>query len=95
MAASVASIALVASYAVTSLARVFSGLKGAARLSPLTYFQSGYAINGLNMAWLTGLLVAAVLFLLAAWWLYMRRDLRVSGEGNWRLPRFGTKPAGD
>jgi hypothetical protein len=24
-------------------------------------------------------------FLLLAWWLYQRRDLRVSGEGNWNL----------
>ena len=36
-------------------------------------------------------MAAATLFSLAAWWLYRRRDLRVSGEGNWRLPGFSFK----
>jgi hypothetical protein len=29
----------------------------------------------------------AVLFLLLAWMLFERRDIRVGGEGGWRLPK--------
>jgi ABC-2 type transport system permease protein len=88
-AATVASVLLVASYFLTSLSRVVNALQGAARFSPLNYFQSGDAVNGLNWAWLLGLLVVAALFTLLAWWGYQRRDLRVSGEGSWRMPGMG------
>lgn len=84
MAASVAALVLVASYAITSLARVISGLRGVARFSPLKYYQSGAAVDGLRWDWFLGLLAVAALCTLAAWMLYRRRDLRVSGEGNWR-----------
>lgn len=88
LAASVAALLLVVSYTVTSLARVISSLRALARLSPLNYYQSGYAINGLNLRWFLALLAVAALFTVAAWWAYERRDLRVSGEGNWRLPAW-------
>jgi ABC-2 type transport system permease protein len=84
LAASVAALVLVISYAITSLARVISGLRGVARFSPLKYYQSGAAVNGLRWDWFLGLLAVAALCSLAAWVLYRRRDLRVSGEGNWR-----------
>jgi ABC-2 type transport system permease protein len=89
MAATLASVLLVASYFLTSLSRVITALQAAARFSPLNYFQSGDAVNGLNWAWLIGLLVVAALFTLLAWWGYERRDLRVSGEGSWRMPGMG------
>lgn len=92
LAATTASLLLVASYFVTSLARIIEDLKDAERFSPLHYFQSGYAVDGLKASWLGGLLLAAALFTLAAWWAYQRRDLRVSGEGNWRLPRVDFFP---
>ncbi len=28
-------------------------------------------------------------FFLLAWWGYQRRDLRVSGEGSWKMPGMG------
>jgi ABC-2 type transport system permease protein len=87
LAASTAGILLVTSYFVTSLARMVDSLKMAARFSPLNYFQSGYAVDGLNLGWFIGLLIVATVFSLAAWWAYQRRDLRVSGEGNWGLAR--------
>lgn len=88
-AATAASALLVASYFLTSLARVIKTLQPAARFSPLNYFQSGDAVNGLNWGWLLGLVGVALLFTLLAWWGYQRRDLRVSGEGSWKLPVFG------
>ena len=87
LAAMAAGLVLVASYFLTSLARVDASLKPAARLSPLNYFQSGDALLGLNLGWFAGLLVVAALFAALAAWLFQQRDIRVGGEGGWRLPR--------
>ena len=56
-----------------------------ADLSPTTYFQGGLAIDGLNWTWLLGLLGCSVLFALIGWWRFRGRDVRVAGEGGWRL----------
>ncbi len=88
MAASVAGLALVASFFITSLARIDERLETVAKLSPLNYYQSGEAIHGLNWQWLGGLLLATMVFVLLAWWRFWRRDIRVGGEGGWRLPSF-------
>ena len=61
-------------------------LQNIERLSPLHYYQGGYAVDGLNLTWFIGLLLIAGGFTFAAWFTYQRRDLRVSGERNWRLP---------
>jgi ABC-2 type transport system permease protein len=84
MAVMTAGILLVASYFVTSLARIVDTLKDIARASPYGIYQSAYAIDGLNTTWFVELLAIAGLLFLAAWWSYLRRDLRVSGEGSWR-----------
>ena len=76
---------LVASYFMTSLARIDEDLKNIAKLSPLNYFQGGDALNGLNVTWFVGLLVVAALFAVIAWWRFQRREIRVGGEGSWRL----------
>ena len=86
MAAMGGALVLIVSYFVTSLARLNTDLEGIARLSPLNYYQSGDAIAGLNWEWLVGLLAAAAVFTVLAWWRFERRDIRVGGEGGWRLP---------
>jgi ABC-2 type transport system permease protein len=95
MAAMVAGILVVAGYFLTSLARVVDGLKGAARFSPFAIYQSGFAVDGLNLGWFFSLLAVAAVLILAAGWAYQRRDLRVSGEGNWNLPRLPQQKAGE
>jgi ABC-2 type transport system permease protein len=85
-AAMTAGIVLLVSYFLTTLARLDQGLEPAARYSPISYYQSGDAIDGLNGRWLLGLLAAAGLFTAMAWWLFQRRDIRVVGEGGWRWP---------
>jgi ABC-2 type transport system permease protein len=89
-AAMTAGIVLLVSYFLTTLARLDQGLEPAARYSPISYYQSGDAIDGLNGRWLLGLLAAAGLFTAMAWGLFQRRDIRVVGEGGWRWP-FRTK----
>ena len=83
---------LAASYFLTALAQINSGLQPVARFSPLEYYQSGYAIQGLNLTWLGGLLAASALFTVLAGWRFERRDIRVGGEGNWRWPWQTRKP---
>jgi ABC-2 type transport system permease protein len=86
MAAMVAGLALVASYFVTSLANAIPELEPIAQVSPLTYYQGGEALDGLNLTWVIGLLLPAVLFTILAWWRFERREIRVGGEGAWRRP---------
>lgn len=88
LAAMAAGLTLVLSYFITSLARINSSLEQVARLSPLNYYQGGNAIEGLNLSYVAGLLLAAALFVLLAWWRFTQRDIRVAGEGGWRMPRL-------
>jgi len=85
-AAGAASLILVLCFFVSSLANFVSDLKDAAQFSPISYYQSANAINGLNAGWLAGLLAVSAVFTGLACWLFQRRDIRVSGEGSWRLP---------
>jgi ABC-2 type transport system permease protein len=92
LAAAVAGLVLVASYFITSLARINDNLNEIVKFSPLHYYQGGDAIRGLNGEWLGGLLAVALVFTLLAWWRFERRDIRVAGEGSWRLTWPGRKP---
>lgn len=85
LAAMTAGFLLVASFFITSLARIDENLETVAKLSPLNYYQSGEAILGLSGEWLLGLLAAAAIFAVLAWWRFERRDIRVGGEGSWQL----------
>ena len=86
LAATTAGLLLVASFFITGLAKINEDLEPVARLSPLNYYQAQDAFHALNGAWIAGLLAAAVLFAALAWWRFWRRDIRVGGEGGWRLP---------
>jgi ABC-2 type transport system permease protein len=92
-AALAAGLVLLASYFLTTLARLDRGLEPLARVSPLSYYQGGEAIEGLNGWWVAGLLAAALSFVALAWWRFERRDVRVMGEGSWRRPRLRGKGA--
>jgi ABC-2 type transport system permease protein len=80
MAAMTSGILMVASFFIT--------LEKVAKLSPLNYYQGGLAIDGLKWGWVAGLVGFSVLFSLVAWWRFERRDIRVVGEGSWRLTGF-------
>jgi ABC-2 type transport system permease protein len=54
----------------------------------MKYYQGGLAIRGMNWEWFAGLMIAAAVFALLAWWLFLRRDIRVGGEGGWKLPNL-------
>ena len=77
---------LIANYLLIGLANINEDLKSFIEFTPLHYYQGGDAITELNWGWLAGLLAVSVAFALLAWWRFQRRDIRVGGEGGWRLP---------
>jgi ABC-2 type transport system permease protein len=88
MAAMTSGILMVASFFITALARLDENLETLAKISPLNYYQGGMAIDEMKWGWVIGLLGFSVLFVLIAWWRFEHRDIRVAGEGGWRLPEF-------
>lgn len=76
---------LVANYLLVGMANLNEGLEKVIRFTPLHYYQGGFALQGLEWGWLAGLLAAALILALAAWGLFLRRDIRVGGEHEWSL----------
>lgn len=97
LAAAVAGVALTASYFASSMASLNENLAVMAQFLPYDYFQGGDAIQGLNVTWFLGLVAASVVLFALAWWRFLRRDIRVGGEGGWRLPslRFRLRRAAE
>jgi ABC-2 type transport system permease protein len=91
IAAMIAGLLLVASFFITTLARLDENLVDLAKLSPLNYYQGGLALQEMEWGWIAGLLGAALLFALLAWWRFERRDIRVGGEGGWQVPFLRAK----
>lgn len=76
---------LIASFFITSLAQIEDRLEALNRFSPLRYYQGGKAISGLNTDYLLLLFGVSLVFILAAWLLFEKRDLRFSGTGWLRV----------
>lgn len=76
-----------ASYFISSLAFMSPGLETASKYLPYRYYQTVLSFSELNAGWLLGLLGAGLLMAGAAWLLFIRRDIRLAGEGSWQLPR--------
>jgi ABC-2 type transport system permease protein len=84
LAATVAGLVMVVSYFLTSMAGFAEGLTTITKLLPYAYFQGTAAIHDLNLTWLFGLLAISVLMAGLAGWRFLRRDIRLSGEGSLR-----------
>lgn len=91
IAAAGAGLVLVASYFLSSLSGIAPRLASISRLLPYDYYQGGEAINGLDLASFLGLMAASTVLSLLAWWRFERRDIRVAGEGGWRLPSLSLR----
>jgi ABC-2 type transport system permease protein len=85
MASMVSGLFLVASFFITGLARIDDKLEPFAKFSPLNYYQAREAFDGLNGTWIAGLLGVTLVLVLLSWLLFRSRDIRVGGEGGWRL----------
>ena len=86
LAAMLTGLLLVTSYFVSSLSFMDERLAALAKLMPYHYFQTALSFAELNPGWLFGLLGSSLLMALLAWLRFLRRDIRLSGEGSWRLP---------
>lgn len=76
---------LVANYLAIGLANINQDLEKIVKFTPLHIYQGGYAILGIEWDSVVIILEGAILFLLLAWWRFLLRDLRVAGEGGWKL----------
>lgn len=91
MASMIAGMLVVASFFITLLSGVVDELERAADFSPLTYLETATAIeDGLNLTWFGIFLVIDLVLALISWQLFQRRDIRVGGEGSWRLQDLKT-----
>jgi ABC-2 type transport system permease protein len=77
---------MVMSYFVSSMAFLDERVAEVSKLMPYHYFQTVLSFQDLNLGWLFSLLGISVLMLLVAWLRFLRRNIRLSGEGSWRLP---------
>jgi ABC-2 type transport system permease protein len=88
MAAMTSGILLVGCYFLNALAQLDDVLEPIAKLLPFRYYRGGLAIDDMNWGQWGVMLFISALFIIVAWWRFERRDIRVGGEGGWRLPRF-------
>jgi ABC-2 type transport system permease protein len=86
LAAMLSGTILVVSYFVSSLAFMDERMLAASKLLPYHYFQTVLSVQELNLSWLFAWLGISLLMTLLSWLLFLRRDIRLSGEGNWKLP---------
>ncbi len=96
LAAMVSGLVMVVGYVLSSMASLNEGLEAIARFFPYTYFQGSEAFKDLNLTWLLGLFGVSAAMALLAWWRFVRRDIRLSGEGSFRLqiPRLSRRGTG-
>ena len=91
MASMLAGMLVGASFFITLLSGVVDELERAAEFSPLTYLETATAIeNGLNLTWFGIFIAIDLVLVLISWQLFQRRDVRVGGEGSWRLQDLKT-----
>lgn len=95
LAAMVAGLVMVGGYFLSSMADLHEAVAALARLLPYEYFQGGEAIHGLDAVPFLGLMGVSALLALLSWWRFERRDIRVAGEGSWRLPWKRTRRAAE
>jgi ABC-2 type transport system permease protein len=86
MAAMTSGIALVACYFINALSQIDDSLEPIAKVLPFKYYRGGLAIDEMNWAQWAAMLGVSMLFVIIAWRGFERRDIRVGGEGSWRLP---------
>jgi len=98
MAATVSGLVMVVSYLISAMASLEPTLASIANYLPYTYFQGADAVNGINLTWFFSLCAASIVMAMIAWWRFLRRDIRLSGEGTFDLGSlvpFGQKQVGN
>ncbi len=86
MAAMVSGAIMMASYFISSLGFMHESLEIASKYLPYHYYQIVLSFSEMKLSWLLGLLGISLLMIVGAWLCFLRRDIRLSGEGSWHLP---------
>ena len=89
----VSGIVLAAGFFLNGMAHVNDTLANVEPFLPNTYYQSEGWLDGFKWDWFAILVGVGLLFALLAWWSFLRRDIRVGGEGSFRLPWFRRRVA--
>jgi ABC-2 type transport system permease protein len=84
-------VLLVVSFFLTMVGNLDPNLTSVAEFSPLSYYQGGKAIDGMEWGWILGLLSGSLIFSLVALWRFQAREVRVGGEGEFVLPRLNLR----
>ncbi len=85
LAAVVSGAIMVTSYFVSSLASINDSMGALAKLMPYHYFQTVLSFQELNLGWVAALLGISAIMIVIGWLRFIRRDIRLRGEGSWRL----------
>lgn len=85
LAAMISGVFAVVSYFVSSLSFMNETLEALAKFMPYHYFQTVFTYQEIKVEWLLALLGISALMGAAAWLRFLRRDIRLAGEGSWRL----------
>jgi ABC-2 type transport system permease protein len=94
-AAMASGLVLVVSFFMSLMSRLDESMQAINKFSPYGYYQGGEAINGMEWGWFAGLMVVSLVFSALSWWLFQRRDIRITGERSWlslfkfQRPKFG------
>ncbi len=85
MAGGLAGALLVGNFLLIGISNINTDLEPLYRVTPFYFTQGAKAIEHMDWGALTGLLGISLVFILIAWWQFLQRDIRVGGEGEWRL----------
>ncbi len=85
LAAMVTGVVLVFSYFASSLSFMDQRLEMLTKVLPYHYYQTVLSFQQLNLAWLFALLAISLIMAGLAYERFFHRDIRLSGEGNWRI----------
>lgn len=86
MAAMTGSVILFISYIATTMGVMNPDLEAVTRFSPLSYYQGAKAIGAMEWGWFAAQVGIALALGLAAWVLFLRRDIRIAGEHGLNIP---------
>ena len=79
---------LVINFLLVGLSNINPDLQAVYELTPLYFYQGGSAVAGVDWVNLLGLAGFALILALLAWLFFQRREIRVGGEGGWKLPKL-------
>lgn len=76
---------LVGNFLLIGMSNLNEDLLPVFEVTPLYFYQGAKILEDPNWGWFGGVIGVALGFVLIAWVLFLRRDIRVGGEAGWQL----------